>query len=95
MKKRTKEDAKKCMKMSKEELVGALMVAYDLLDAWGEVIMEEYGTKAKADMLLKVSRLVTKEAMLQATPNVNHEVIETIEQVLDIAEIDYRLAKGE
>lgn len=90
MKIRTKADVKKCMKMSKEELARALMGAYDLLDAWGEVIMEEYGTKAKADILLKVSRLITKEAMLQATPNVNPE---TIEQVLDMAEIEFRLAK--
>lgn len=80
------------MKMSKEELVRDLMVAYDLLDAYDEILKEEYGTKATADILLKVSRLVTKEAMLQAMPD---EDPEAIEQVLDMAEIDFRLTKGE
>ena len=92
MKIRTKEDAKKCMKMSKEELVRDLMVAYDLLDAYDEILKEEYGTKATADILLKVSRLVTKEAMLQAMPDEDPEVID---QVLDMADIDFRLTKGE
>ncbi len=80
------------MKMSKEELVRDLMVAYDLLDAYDEILKEEYGTKATADILLKVSRLVTKEAMLQAMPDEDPEVID---QVLDMADIDFRLTKGE
>lgn len=78
--------------MSKEELVRDLMVAYDLLDAYDEILKEEYGTKATADILLKVSRLVTKEAMLQAMPDEDPEVID---QVLDMADIDFRLTKGE
>lgn len=89
---RTQEDAKKFMKVPKEELVRDLMVAYDILDAYDEILKEEYGTKATADILLKVSRLVTKEAMLQAMPDEDPEVID---QVLDMADIDFRLTKGE
>ncbi len=89
---RTQEDAKKFMEVPKEELVRDLMVAYDILDAYDEVLMNEMGSKAFNDLILKVSRLVTKEAMLQAYPDADEK---DIDETLDKTDEYFRAKERE
>lgn len=89
---RTQEDAKKFMEVPKEELVRDLMVAYDILDAYDEVLMKEIGSKAFNDLILKVSRLVTKEAMLQAYPDADEK---DIDETLDKTDEYFRAKERE
>ena len=89
---RTQEDAKKFMKVPKEEHVRDLMVAYDILDAYDEVLMKEIGSKAFNDLILKVSRLVTKEAMLQAYPDADEK---DIDETLDKTDEYFRAKERE
>lgn len=89
---RTQEDAKKFMEVPKEELVRDLMVAYDILDAYDGVLMNEIGSKAFNDLILKVSRLVTKEAMLQAYPDADEK---DIDETLDKTDEYFRAKERE
>lgn len=69
MKMRTKEEANKYMKSSKEDLVRDLMVAYNLLDAYEEVIKQDLGEYALKNILLKVREIITPEALMLAIPD--------------------------